>query len=149
MAHAVPVRRPLGGLLERQETGRGEDLPTADDDRSIVEGRAGHEDRREELGGELPIHRDAGLAVILKACPALEDDERPVLRFADEQRRADELVDGPLDLLLTPRDEHAVEGAELAELAERPTKLRLKHDDESEEGDGKERLEEQRRKREP
>src|SRR5437867_13218227 len=109
MPHAVAGRAAVGALLERKETRRRKDLTPAHDHRAVVKRRPGHEDRRQELGGELAVHRDAGLAVILQPGGPLENDERAVLGLADEERGPHQLVDDPLELLLATRRQKAVQ----------------------------------------
>ena len=65
MSHAIPVRATVGALLEREEARRREDLSPTDDDRPVMQRGSRHEDGRKELGGELSVHRNAGLAVVL------------------------------------------------------------------------------------
>src|SRR2546423_7772555 len=98
MPHAVPVRTAVGVLFERKKARGGEDLSTANDHRAVVQWRSRHEDRRKELRGELAVHGNARLAVILEAGGALENDESAVLGLADEKRGADQLVDDALEL---------------------------------------------------
>src|SRR5438270_436277 len=146
VAHPVAVRcRTLRRLLEREEAGRRDDLIAPDNHRSVVQGRARHEDRGEELRGQLAVHRNAGLAVVLKPRRALEHDQRAVLRLTDEKSGSDEFVDDALHLLLGARREQAVEGAELSKLAQGAPQLRLEHDDQRDDGHGKQALQEQHR----
>src|SRR5205807_7094375 len=102
-------------------------------------------DRGEELRGQLAVHRNAGLAVVLKPRRALEHDQRAVLRLTDEKSGSDEFVDDALHLLLGARREQAVEGAELSKLAQGAPQLRLEHDDQRDDGHGKQALQEQHR----
>src|SRR2546422_351637 len=119
----------------RRPAGRGEDLAAADDHGAVVQRRARHEDRGEELRGEFSVHRYAGFAVILESGAPLDDDERAVPGLGDEQRRAHELVDDVIDLLLRLLDQQAVQRTELTQLSERATQLRLEHDQQREHGE--------------
>ena len=137
--------RAVLGILERQQAGRGEDLRAADDDRAVVQRRADHEDRGEQLRGQPAVHGYAGLGVVLQPGAPLDDDERAVARAADEERGTGQLVDDPIDLLGVARHEQPVQRPELSELAETPPELGLEHDEDREHGDGEERLEQQLR----
>src|SRR2546428_3418786 len=143
MTHAVAMGASLRGLLERQQARGREDLAASHDDGAVVQRRPRHEDRGEKLRRELPVHRDTRLAVVLEPGRAFQDDERAVLGLADQESRTHELVDDSLDLLLSTRQEQAVQRTELADLAERSTQLGLKHHHERNEGDGEEGLQKQ------
>src|SRR5207245_10903528 len=146
--HAVAVRAPVRVLFEWKKARRREDLAPADDHRSVVQRRARHEDRCEQLRGELAVHGDARLAVVLQPGRPLENDQRAVLGLTDEERGAHELVDDPLELLFASRREKPVEWPELTDLAERATQFGLEHDDERDEGYREEGLQKERRERE-
>src|SRR5213076_88845 len=119
-----------------------QDLPAPHDHGAVMQRRARHEDRGEELRGELAVHRNTGLAVVLQTRRPLENDESAVLGLADEKCGSDQLVDDPLELLLAAGCEKPVERTELADLAERASQLRLKDDDERDKGHGEEGLQE-------
>src|SRR4051812_39945023 len=101
-----------------------------------MERRPRHEDRREQLRGELSVYGDARLAVVLQACRPLEDHERAMFCLADQERGAHELVDDALELLLAARREEPVQRTELTDLPECAPELRLEDDHERDEGDG-------------
>ncbi len=65
-------------LRQRQHRTRRQDLLAPDDDRAIVERRPRAEDRRQQVGRQLAVDRDAGLGDLAEAGLPLDDHERAV-----------------------------------------------------------------------
>ena len=85
VARAVPAR-DVGLFSKRQIAARRDYLALVDDDRAVVQRRAGPEYRNQQLFGYVRVEQDGGAPHVLEARVALEHDERAdALRLAVEQ----------------------------------------------------------------
>ena len=74
-----PESLRVDGRLGKWEQCAGrDDRLVSDHDRAVVERAAGHEDRRQQVGGEVAVDHDAGLGDLLETRFALDHDERAV-----------------------------------------------------------------------
>jgi hypothetical protein len=95
-------RRPVAGahrlrerrvVREGQEAARGGDAVVLDDDRAVVEGRAGIEEGFEELAGEGGVEAAAVLDVLAQADVALDGDQGADAVLGELDGGVGELVD--------------------------------------------------------
>src|SRR5258706_378532 len=77
----------------RREASRGGDALVVDDDRAVVEGRAGIEERFQQLAGEDGVDAAAMLDVLAQADVALDGDERADAVLGELDGGVGELVD--------------------------------------------------------
>ena len=74
------------GLRERQQRAGRQDRRAPNQNGSVVERAAGHEDRRQQVGGEVAVDHDAGLGDLLETRFALDHDERAVALHGQDGR---------------------------------------------------------------
>src|SRR6266581_2711656 len=96
-----PVARPEslrvdGGLRERQQRAGRQDRLVADDDRPVVKRGSGHEDRLEEIHGQIAVDHHPGLGDLLQSGLAFEDDEGAVTITGQQRRRPPDDLANPL-----------------------------------------------------
>ena len=126
-------QRPVaeGVLREREMDAGSHDLPVAHDDRPIVEGRPGREQRHEQAGRHIgPEARPRLLDVLFERQFTFDRDDRPRPGAGQFRRRLRDLIRDRLAPLLQPgqRAQHAA----AADPGERVPQLGVKDDDERE-----------------
>ncbi len=111
---------------QRQEAGGRGDAVLLEDDRAVVQRRAGLEDRHQQVVGQLRVERDAALDVVAQADLTLDRDDRARLLRRQHRGRDDDFLDRLVGRFL------AVEIAEerrLAEVRQRAADVGLEDDD--------------------